>query len=76
MDTQSQCQMVLVHMSKHKTITTHEAYELYGITRLPSRIYDLRETGHKIGMVWEHGVNRYGHPVKWGKYFIEKTKEK
>ena len=71
MDAQSQNKMVLEHIAKHKTITTHEAYELYGITRLPSRIYDLREMGYKIGMVWEHGVNRYGHPVKWGKYFIK-----
>lgn len=76
MDTISQCNLVLKHLTKHRTITTHEAYELYGITRLPSRIFDLREMGYKIGMVWEHGVNRYGHPVKWGKYYLEKTKGK
>lgn len=53
-----------------------DAFSLYGITRLSARIYDLRERGHKIGMVWEESVNRYGTPVRYGKYFIEKTKGK
>lgn len=76
MEKESQCKMIMEHLAKHKTITTMEAYELYGITRLPSRIFDLRESGHKIGMVWETGVNRWGKPVTYGKYFIEKTKGK
>ena len=76
MNTDAQTQLILRHLTKHKTITTHQAYDLYGITRLPSRIFDLREMGHKIGMVWEYGVNRYGHPVKFGKYYIEKLKGK
>lgn len=76
MNTESQNQMVLSHMTKHKTITSIEAFECYGITRLSARIYDLRERGHKIGMVWEESVNRYGTPVRYGKYFIEKTKGK
>ena len=53
-----------------------DAFSLYGITRLSARIYDLRERGHKIGMVWEESVNRYGTQVRYGKYFIEKTKMK
>ena len=76
MNTESQNQMVLSHMTKHKTITSMDAFSLYGITRLSARIYDLRERGHKIGMVWEESVNRYGTPVRYGKYFIEKTKGK
>ena len=76
MNTESQNQMVLSHMTKHKTITSMDAFSLDGITRLSARIYDLRERGHKIGMVWEESVNRYGTQVRYGKYFIEKTKDK
>lgn len=76
MNTESQNQMVLSHMTKYKTITSIQAFENYGITRLSARIYDLRERGHKIGMVWEESVNRYGTQVRYGKYFIEKTKDK
>lgn len=67
-------QIILNHLRKYKTITTLEAFELYGITRLPSRIFDLRESGFKIGLIWEHGTNRYGNQVKWGKYFLIKNK--
>ena len=65
-------QLILNHLQKHKTITTLEAFELYGITRLSARIYDLRESGIKIGLIWETGTNRYGNQVKWGKYYLEK----
>ena len=76
LDTTSQDKIVLWHMIKHKYITSFQAFELYGITRLSAKIYDLREQGHKIGMVWEESVNRYGHPCRYGRYFIEKTKDK
>lgn len=66
--------MILAHMLKHKSITSMQAFELFGVTRLSARIYDLREQGHKTGMVWDESVNRYGHPCRYGRYFIEKTK--
>ena len=72
MDITSQEKIVLWHMTKHKHITSMQAFELYGITRLSAKIYDLRKQGYKIGMIWEESVNRYGHPVRYGRYFIEK----
>lgn len=76
MKLESQDMIVLNHMTKHKTITSMQAFSLYGITRLSAKIYNLREAGHRIGMVWEETINRYGKPVRYGKYFIEKTKGK
>lgn len=67
-------EIILNHLRKHKTITTLEAFELYGITRLSARIFNLRESGYKIGLIWENGTNRYGNQVRWGKYFLIKTK--
>ena len=75
-DTTSQDKIVLWHMTKYKYITSMEAFELYGITRLSAKIYDLRKQGHKIGMVWEESVNRYGVPVRYGRFFIEKINKK
>lgn len=76
MDTTSQDKIVLWHMTKHKYITSMDAFSLYGITRLSAKIYDLRQQGYNIGMVWEESINRYGVKVRYGRYFIEKTKEK
>lgn len=39
--------IVLKHI-KRKPLTSLEAFKLYGITRLASRIHDLKEAGEKI----------------------------
>lgn len=76
MNTETQNQLVLSHMTRFKNISSIQGFELYGITRLSARIYDLREQGHKIGMVWKESVNRYGKTCRYGEYFIEKIKGK
>lgn len=70
MNADTQDMIVLNHMQKHKSITSYQAFEMYGITRLSAKIYNLRQIGYKIGMVWEHTYNRYGIPVKYGRFFI------
>lgn len=65
-------QVILDHLRKYKTITSMEAFEMYGFTRLSATIFTLRKSGVKIGMTWEVGINRYGNPVKWGRYFLIK----
>lgn len=67
----NQCMLVLKHLQK-QPITTHDAVSLYGITRLPSRIFDLRSSGLDIQDRWAYGYNRYGRYVKWKEYFLKK----
>lgn len=43
----SQNEKILRHL-KRKSISTYEAYDKYGITRLSGRIYDLRNQGYQI----------------------------
>lgn len=69
-------QILLDHFAKHKTITSKEAFDLYGMTRLSAVVFNLREQGYEIGMVWEQGVNRYGNSIKWGKFFLQKAPKK
>ena len=51
--------IVLKHIKK-KPITSLEAFKLYGITRLASRIHDLREAGNKIEGNMVEVRTRYG----------------
>lgn len=44
----SQNDIVLEHLRKHGTITSLEAVNRYGITRLAARISDLRHRGIEI----------------------------
>ena len=57
----TQNEQVLKHLKRHKSITTLQAFKDYGITRLASRIYDLREDGHDFTTDNIRVKTRYGH---------------
>lgn len=48
--------MILHHIKTHGSITTIEAFALYGVTRLSGRIWELRKT-HNIEGVRETSEN-------------------
>ena len=67
-----QCQKILEHMEAHGSITDRDAFELYRIRRLASRIYDLKKGGYSIGRTMERGMNANGSPVWYARYFIQR----
>lgn len=71
----SQKSEVLNHLLKNKYITSYQAFELFGATRLSAIIYDLRHDGYKIGGVWETCTNRYGDETRFLRYFLLKNKK-
>ena len=60
------------HLKTHKTITTLQAFSMYGITRLASRILELRDSGMKISGYMIDVKNRRGEIVKIKKYYVSK----
>lgn len=64
-DAMTQNNRVLLHMQTHKGISTIEAFELYGVTRLSARIWELRHEGHRIKGESRTGINRYGKKVTY-----------
>ena len=64
----TQNQKVLRHMEEFGSITTFEAFVDYGITRLASRICDLKNAGYVVTKENETGRNRYGEPVRYTRY--------
>lgn len=67
----TQCNRVLDHLRRYGSITTKEAFELYGITRLSGRIFDLRHAGHNISSTTAEGENRYGDKTYFSTYRLE-----
>ena len=57
---------VLHHMEKYGGITSYEAFVEYGITRLASRICELRKMGVPIGddVMLKNGKH-------WKRYYLE-----
>lgn len=62
--------MVLDHLKKHGSITSLEAIENYGATRLSAIIFNLRKQGYNIDTVDIKSVDRYGNSVVYGKYVM------
>lgn len=60
---------VLAYIRSHGGITSLEAYDKLGCTRLSARIKDLKEMGVAIGKVMVDRENRYGETVKVAQYF-------
>lgn len=57
----TQTDAVLAHLQEHGSITSMEAIQEYGATRLSAIIYNLKRDGHRIAT--EHIVvpTRYGY---------------
>lgn len=62
--------MVLDHLKKHGAITSMEAIENYGATRLSAIIFELRKKGYDIDTIDVKSVDRYGNSVVYGKYVM------
>lgn len=67
----SQEERILRHIKRFDSITSWEAFEDYGITRLSAKIFNLRERGFKISGEWVERTNRFGEPVRFKRYFLE-----
>ena len=61
----SQCQTILKHL-RHSSLTSMQAFQEYGITRLAARILDLRGYGHdiKTTILHKNGKNFAVYSIK------------
>lgn len=71
----TQHSLILSYMKEHGSITTYEAYEQLGITKLTTRISELKGAGFDIRQRTESGLNRYGKPVTYNRYWLVEDKE-
>lgn len=64
----NQCEMIVQYIRENGSITTLEAIRELGITRLASRIHDLREAGYCIEKENIKVHNRYGEACQVASY--------
>lgn len=62
--------LILDYLLAHGSISTYEAYEQLGITRLPARIHELIQAGYHIKAQMHSGLNRYGKLVTYNVYTL------
>ena len=63
---------VLKYLQTHKGITSMQAFEKFGATRLSAIIFDLKRKGYNIVTIMRDGENRYGESVRFAEYRLIK----
>lgn len=69
----TQTDAVLEHIRRYGSITSMEAFEEYGITRLSSIIFGLRHRGLDIETIPLECVTRFGNRTKYAKYVLHEV---
>lgn len=70
---ETQLEAVRIHLEEFGHLTSLDAIKEYGITRLSDKIYILRKEGLIIKTLRRDAINRFGNPVSYGVYQLNKT---
>ena len=66
----TQRKAVIWHLKEYGNLTSLEAIKQYGITRLASIIFNLRDEGFKIESKSENKLNRFGNSMTIANYYL------
>ena len=69
-----QIDQVFAHMKTYGSITSMEAFERYGITRLSAVIFNIRKFA-EVDTIDETGKNRYGESCRYARYKLHDEKQ-
>lgn len=73
----TQKQKVIQYIERFGSITPMEAFADLGITKLATRISEMRKSGMEFKIEMVQGQNRFQEPVRYAKYsFPEGDNEK
>lgn len=72
----NQTQIIKEHLESGQTITSMEAFQRWGITRLSDKILKLRNRGMIIDSIPTTGTNRYGDEVRFSTYRLSSINKK
>ena len=68
----SQVQAIKEYLERGNTLTSREAFDLFGCTRLSAKIYELRNRyGMNIVCKWAKGKTRFGKNCYYGIYYLK-----
>ena len=68
----TQKEKVLRHLQEVGALTPVQAFFDYSIMRLATRIFELKEDGYKIETIMLKSENKFGEPVRYAQYKLNK----
>ena len=69
----NQCERIIDYIQSFGSITTLQAFQDIGCTRLASRINDLKKMGYRFDTDTEKSKNRYGETVHYKRYRLAQS---
>lgn len=63
-------QAVLDWLKTHASISSMDAIQSFGATRLSAIIFDLRKRGYNIETVKCEGTDRFGNKMTFARYYL------
>jgi len=60
----------LAYLKAGHHITSQEAFEIFGATRLSAIIFDLRDKGYNIQSIEREGMTRFGKKTRYFEYYL------
>jgi hypothetical protein len=61
-------------MKDNGSITSWEAFQELGVTRLSARIFELKKMGYRFSKRRMESINRYNEPIHYDRYTLEEVK--
>ena len=69
----TQKEQILDYLKRFNTITPMEAFADLGITKLATRVSEMRREGIEFHIETVQRKNRFGKPVRFAKYSLKET---
>lgn len=70
----TQSERIIRYMQDFGSITPMDAFRM-GITKLATRVSEMRRDGMQIEDDWVKGKNQFGEPVRFKKYWLEEVQD-
>ena len=70
----TQKEQILDYLARFNTITPMEAFAYLGITKLATRVSEMRRDGIEFNIESVTSKNRFGKPVRFAKYSLKEKK--
>lgn len=72
----TQCERIVEYIKQFGSISPVEAFRDLGITKLATRISEMRKDGMKFNQEYMKGKNRFGEAVYYMRYYLPKDEKK
>lgn len=71
----TQTERIVEYINKFGSISSKEAFNDLGVTRLSARIADLKDEGYEFHDEWESSKNRFGETVSFKRFSFKERSE-